>query len=392
MITFTILATTITLSILTLVVLGIGFLLFLIGLFWVLNKYLNQQAVQESQQVMKSIVPQMILDYPVVPSHQAWVETLLENNLLTPLFSPGRYIILGKPEMGSTAILSYIVSTINSSFDKNGRMCIYVDIGEVARPTKAMGYVSIEDVYRAIILSGVHHPVKILQMHVSKSSFQRTGLVQMLNEIDGILKSGLTRISPLAVRQSTVQVWKRLGVQEVVFAIENVTQLDPATIPVLLGLLQQTFGRMASVSYIISGDPSTLILNKMTEDGSIGVQISHDVRIALNIQDLLISQPGLGREDNTVRLNYLAKLMRLYPIKKASKRDGSSIRGLFSPPETWKLVFDQNKGNLVEIAASFGKLIEHYNSSNKKIDLETLQKMLPGNTNVPENLAGGQYE
>jgi hypothetical protein len=390
MITLTILGTVITLSILTLVLLGTVFLSVLIGLLWILNNYLNQQAVKKSQQAIKRVVPQMKLDQRVTPSHQAWVETLLENNLLTPLFSPGRYIILGTPAMGSTAILSYVVSAINSSFANDGRMCIYVDIGEVARPTRGMGYVSMEDVYRFIIWSGVQHPVKRLQTHLSKSSFQRTGLVQMLKEIDDILGSGLTRMSPLAVRQSTVQVWNRLGIREVVFAIENVTQLDPATIPVFLGLLQQTFGRIASVSYIISGDPSTLILNKKTEDGSIGVQISHDVRIALNLPDLLISQPGLGREDNTIRLNYLARLIQPYPINEVSNRDRSSIRGLFAPPETWKLVFDRNEGNLVEIDATFEKLIEHYNSSSKKIDPATLQKLLRGKPKGLEPLPGGQ--
>jgi hypothetical protein len=319
------------------------------------------------------------------------VETLQENNLLTPLFSPGRYIILGTPEMGSRAILSYVLSTINSSFGRDGRMCIYVDIGEVARPTKGMGYVSIEDVYRSILLSGVQQPVQRLQTQVSKSSFRRTGLVGMLNEIEGILKNSLTRMSPLAVRQATAQVWKRLGVREVVFAIENVTQLDPATIPVFLGLLQQTFGRMASVSYIISGDPSTLILNKKTEDGSIGIQVSHDVKIALNLPDLLISQPSLGREDHTVRLDYLTKLLWLFRIKKASGREISSLRGLFSPPEAWKLVFDQNHGNLVEIAASFKKLIDHYNSTNEKIELKTLRRILPGDIHKTGKPAGGNY-
>jgi hypothetical protein len=213
----------------------------------------------------------------------------------------------------------------------------------------------------------------------------------MLNDIDGMLKGGLTRISPLAVRQSIVQVWKRLGVREVVFAIENLTQLDPATIPVFLGLLQQTFGRIASISYIISGDPSTLILNKKTEDGSIGVQISHDVRIALNLPELLISQPGLGREDNTLRLDYLTRLLRLFRIKKASGRETSSIRGLFSPPEAWRLVFDQNHGNLVEIAASFEKLIEHYNSTNEKIELKTLRRILPGDINKIGKPTRGNY-
>jgi hypothetical protein len=391
MITLTFLGTTVTLSSLTLVLLGIGLLAALFGLLWVLNNYLNQQAVQRSQRVMKSIVPQMKVDYPVAQSHRAWVEALLENNLLTPLFSPGRHIILGTPEMGSTAILSYVLATINSAFGRDGRMCIYVDIGEVARPTKGMGYVSIEDVYRSILLSGVQQPVQRLRMQVSKSSFQRSGLGQMLNEIEGILKNSLTRMSPLDVRQSTVQVWKRLGVREVIFAIENVTQLDPATIPVFLGLLQQTFGRMASVSYIISGDPSTLILNKKTADGSIGVQVSHDVSIALNLPDLLISQPGLGREDHTVRLDYLTNLLWLFGIKKASGREIASVRGLFSPPEAWKLIFDQNHGNLVEIAASFKKLIDHYTSTNQKIDLKILRRILPGDFRKIGNPAGGNY-
>jgi hypothetical protein len=248
-----------------------------------------------------------------------------------------------------------------------------------------------EDVYRSIIWSGVQQPVKRLQTHISKGSFQRTGLVRTLKEIDGILKSGVTRMSPLAVRQSTVQVWNRLGIREVVFAIENITQLDPATIPVLLEFLQQTFGRIAAVSYIIAGDPATLILNKKTEDGSIGVQISHDVRIALNLGHLLISQPSLGREDNTVRLNYLARLIQPYPINQVSKQDRSSIQGLFSPPETWKLVFDRNKGNLVEIAESFEKLIEHYNSSDKKIDPATLQKVLRGKPKGLDPMPGGHY-
>jgi hypothetical protein len=248
-----------------------------------------------------------------------------------------------------------------------------------------------EEIYRSIIWRGVQLPVKRLQTHISKSSFQRTGLDPMLKEIDGILKSGLTRMSPLAVRQSTVEVWNRLGIREVVFAIENLTQLDPATTPVLLELLQQTFGRIASVSYIIAGDPSTLILNKKTEDGRIGLQISHDVRIALNLEHLLISQPSLGREDNTVRLNYLARLIQPYPINEVSNRDRSAIRGLFSPPETWKLVFDRNKGNLVAIDASFEKLIEHYNSSDKKIDPATLQKLLRAKPKGPDPLRGGGY-
>jgi hypothetical protein len=391
MITLTILGTVITLSILTLVLAGIVLLSVLIGLLWRLNRYLHQQAVKKSQQAMKRIVPQMKLEHRVLPSHQAWVETLLENNLLTPLFSPGRYMILGTPAMGSTAILSYVVSTINSSFAKDGRMCIYVDVGEFARPTRGMGYVSMEEIYRSIIWSGVQLPVKRLQTHISKSSFQRTGLDPMLKEIDGILKSGLTRMSPLAVRQSTVEVWNRLGIREVVFAIENLTQLDPATTPVLLELLQQTFGRIASVSYIIAANPATLVLNKKTEDGRIGLQISHDVRIAFNLEHLLISQPGLGREDNTVRLNYLARLIQPYPINEVSNRDRSAIRGLFSPPETWKLVFDRNKGNLVEIDATLEKLIEHYNSSGNKIDPATLQKMLRGKPKGLEPLPGGQY-
>jgi hypothetical protein len=387
----TISATAVSLSTLTLVLAGILLLSVLIGLLWMLNTYLHQQAVKKSQQAMKRIVPQMKLDDRVPPAHQAWVETLLEHNLLTPLFSPGRYILLGTPEMGSTAILGYVVSAINSSFAKDGRMCIYVDVAEAARGTRGMGYVSMEEVYRSILWSGVQHPVKRLQTQLSRGSFQRTGLERMLNEIDGILKSGLTRMSPLAVRRSTVQVWNRLGIREVIFAIENLTRLDPATIPVLLELLQQTFGRIASVSYIIAGDPSTLILNKKTEEGSIGVQLSHDVRIALHLGGLLLSQASLGREEDTVRLNYLARLIQPYPINTISKQDRSLIRGLFSPPETWKLVFDRNKGNLVAIDASFEKLIEHYNSSDKKIDPATLQKLLRAKPKGPDPLRGGGY-
>jgi hypothetical protein len=55
------------------------------------------------------------------------------------------------------------------------------------------------------------------------------------------------------------------------------------------------------------------------------------------------------------------------------------------------LMFDRNQGNLVEITASFEKLIEYYNSSNKKIDPATLQKMLRGKPKGLKPLPGGQY-
>jgi hypothetical protein len=372
-------------TILALFLLGIVFLAILIAIIWGINRSQNERALIQAQELIKTIITKTVINQQVTPSHQAWLTTLTEHGYLDLLYGPGIHIILGTPEMGTNSIFRYVMSKINPSFLQSGSMCVYVNINQTAQASRTIGYVPMDEVYKSIIWSGVQVPFSQLQSRMKKDAFNRTGLGNKLKEMDRILQAGLARLSPITVKQSLFQIWQIMGIKQVVFMVENLTAVDPNSIPALLGYLMRTFGHTPSVSFIISGEQSSLVLNKSTNDGNIGIQLMHDARIDINLPSLLVPQESFDPQATSIRLTYLEKLAR-YTYTEGNLQN--IVSNLFSPPDLWQLVFDICKGNLEEISNSFDVLFSYYKSTNKKITVKTMQNLLSTDSKVSETLLG----
>lgn len=373
MITFTILATTFTVSILTLFLLGIAFLVVLVAIIRWVNSALDRNAIAQAQEIFKSNIIKTAVESRNTPPHQAWLATLIENDYIDLLYGAGMHIILGTPEMGTTSIFRHVFTKVNSSFLQDATLCAYVDVKQTAKSSRTIGYISIDEVYRSIIWSSVQYSINLLQSKMNARHFHRTGLTKKQKELNGILNAGLTRLSPKVVKQTLFQIWQLIGVKQVVFLVENLTAIDPNSVPALLGYLMRTFGHTPSVSFIVSGDPATLILNKSTEDGYVGIQLMHDARIDIDLPNLLTPHDGINRQDSAIRLGYLEKLVHLIQPNSNLRNMESNM---FSPQDLWQSVFDVCEGNLDEISISFEKLFSYFNSTGKKITVKTMHNLL----------------
>jgi len=380
-----------TISIFTIILLSIFAISALVILFVVINNAQKKTSIITSRDLIKRIVPKMRIGYPDIPSHRVWVETLNEYGYLAPLTSVGNHIVLGTPQMGGTSIFRYLVSRFNTSFPEHAGMCAYVDVNQIVMSHKNTGYVSIEEIYRQVIWSSIKFPMAELESQIKQGAFKRTGLAKLLRDVDGILKSSLSKIEPTTLRQILFKIWQIIGVKRVIYIVDNITALEPGAVPVLLEYMLRTFGRTPSVSFIISGDPTTLVLNKRTNDGNVGAQLSHDVNIALNISEILLSKAKQDQDIYTIRTSYLAKLIKFIQpaIELPEKNNISIVQEFFHNPEAWDAIFNLNNGELENISASIQEVVEYHQSTKKKITGEWVRKMFTARTVKSEDQAGG---
>ena len=209
-------------------------------------------------------------------------------------------------------------------------------------------YTSVDALYRDLITA----PFKwaTTQLHVKEDrTFQKT-----VGQLGELLNVPVAKLDMLAVRELVLHWLDRMGVQYFSLILDELSTLAPEFIPVLLQMLLDTFPRGGRVSLKLGGDKQALKLQERGKNSTLGMQVSHDILMGLDLEQVLHSADLQASQFDPRQVFLLDRLQKLAPEQTAHLKDtpDPAWEKLFDPVDAWFYLFTQANDDIELLEAA----------------------------------------
>ncbi len=287
------------------------------------------------------------------PCVDQWAETVLRFSNLELLTGNQNVIIFGARAMGREAVMQRIAHLINVRYGAEHHAGLYVSIVKMVSISTVYTYTSVDALYRDLITA----PFKwaTTQLHVKEDRlFQKTTA-----QLNALLNVPVAKLDMLAVRELTLHWLDRMGVQYFSLILDELSTLAPEFIPVLLQMLLDTFPRGGRVSLKLGGDKQALKLQERGKNSALGMQISHDILMGLDLEQVLHSADLQASQFDPRQVFLLDRLQKIAPEQTARLKDtpDPAWETLFDPADAWFDLFTQANDDIELLEASLKILL-----------------------------------
>ena len=264
-------------------------------------------------------------------------------------------IVFGTQGMGRTLLLKWLACQINNEFSTTKESAVYLDITEFIREQEKVGFISAEETYRTTVRSTITPFLRILQVVLNNKIYTRSKLPKLIGELQEELKLGMLRISPNHIQISLNRILHTLAINRIKLILDNLHLIKRENQPILLEFFLQTFGRNENIDVIIGAELNKLQLMCISSEGKNGVELGHDLFVALDLEQLITPKVDLKggiyfgadpRKDLVLGvINYF-----LYEYgQKSGFGKIENLKEVFDPDDIWRILFNLCKGDLTRI-------------------------------------------
>jgi len=335
--------------------------------YWIVEEQQKRHSLNRCVETTPSIVASLVPDTDISLAHKAWLQVLLQRHYMDKVNTPGAVLVLGGDEMGRETILRFVAQQINSRFPRTRTFSIYFDIAPISRVSQLMGKTILEEMYKRIVWNLVAPFSNSIYEILGEKDYRRSGLANLTNKLHLMLVKNSTEISYAEIRITVMEIWRILGIERTRICLDGITELGNTFTPYLLTMVMKTFGQSGKVDMIIGGDSRQITLQSRTPNSLIGMQLGHDILLAIDMDALLIPELSNIDTSDDIRLDFLASVLANSDSAIAQTISREKIIQLFSPPNSWKYVFEKTNGNLDIIARAMIKIAEYTQINGGKV-------------------------
>ena len=209
-------------------------------------------------------------------------------------------------------------------------------------------YTSVDTLYRDLLTA----PFKWVTVQLSAKEdreYQSTML-----QLNSLLNVPVAKLDMLAVRELVLRWLDRIGIQNLSLVIDELSALAPEFVPILLQMLLDTFPRGGRVSFKLGGDKVALKLQERAKNNVLGMQVSHDILMGLDLEQVLHSPDLQPSQFDPRQVFLMERLQALAPDVAARLKEtpDPSWGQLFDPAEIWFSLYEQANDNIEVLEAT----------------------------------------
>lgn len=303
-----------------------------------------------------------------------WVNTLSQADLLDAVFASQNTVIYGDNSQGRQAIMLLAFEEINKHFETTRDVAIYLDIGALAQESTVHSLISIEDLYRKIVLS----PLVWYEHILDSQQISYRAFPLFFKRMERSLYKPSTEMDYQVIGDAFKKWLNQEEIENIHLLLDNFSALPNTIAPTVLQMLKNSFPRGSQVILKVAGSKKSTHLETIAMEGHIGLQIHHDIVVGLNLDDLL-KTPNLESLVTDPRQAFLVEIMRTHAPQLISEVENPATvtlfwGSLFQEETLWFDVFKLGKFDISRAGDIFEDLtIEALSNPNAKISYEMIQ-------------------
>jgi hypothetical protein len=287
------------------------------------------------------------------PLVDQWAEVVLRFSNLEMLTGNQNVIIFGTSAMGRQAVMRRIANLINVRFNAEHHAGLYVSISDKVSASTVYTFTSVDALYRDLITAPFRWATQ--QLHVKEDrEFQKT-----TSQLEALLNVPVAKLDVLAVRELVSRWLDRMGIQYFSLILDDLSTLSPEFIPILLQMLLDTYPRGGRVSFKLGGEKQTVRLLERSKNNMLGMQLSHDILMGLDLEQVLHSPDVQASQFDPRQVFLLDRLQKIAPELAAqlTATPDPAWGTLFEPAEAWSGLFGLSDDNIELMEAALGALL-----------------------------------
>lgn len=326
----------------------LALLLLAIGALLALRYVRRRRAAEKSLRLAEAITDHRAgQGIPIGARARLWAEVLTRAGLLEPLIGHHNQLVLGTKAAGRQAIMLRAVDMVNAGFESTRQAALYLDVRQLAALSTARQWTSLETLFRHLIQVPLNWHQAVLEAAQIPLDRALTGLASQMRE-----QLASADLDTLALRDLFYAWLDAAQIKTIALFLDDFSALPTDLGPVLLQMLEDTFARGGRVRLIVAGTKKKLLVEKVTPQGSVGLQMKHDVLIGLDL-DGIVKSEDLRPSISEPRQAYLFSCIQaLFPqlAERVQHSSGPGWEHIFHPPKAWFDLFRASRFN-VEITA-----------------------------------------
>ncbi len=309
----------------------------------------RRRAAEKSRRLAQAIADHRAgQGIPIGRRARLWAEVLTCAGLLEPLIGHHNQLVLGTKAAGRQAIMLRAVDMVNARFESTRQAALYLDVRQLAALSTARQWTSLETLFRQLIQVPLNWHQALLQ--AAQAPLDRA-LIDLTSRLREQLASA--DLDTLALRDLFYAWLDAAQIKTIALFLDDFSALPTDLGPVLLQMLEDTFPRGGRMRLIVAGTKEKLSVEKVTAQGSVGLQMKHDVLIGLDLDGIVKSEdlrPSLSEPRQAFIFNCIrAPFPQL--AERVQHNSGLGWESMFHPREAWFDLFRASRFD-VEIAAA----------------------------------------
>jgi hypothetical protein len=275
---------------------------------------------------------------PLGEYSRLWADVIAGAGLLKRLEGGQNALIFGAKAAGRQAVMTRAVDLVNRQFDTTQHAAVYVDVNEVASMSTTYTRISIQALYRSLILAPVVWYQSVIQ-DIGAKPDRRS--IKIAVRLEDQFASPCSTFDLLTIRQLFHAWLDRLGIQMLSLFLDDFSSLPADVAPVLLHMVANAFPRGSRVSLKLGATKKDLRLTRTTERDRVGLQMDHDIIVGLDIGRILESPSSNPSMSDPRQAFLLTCLDRLSPDLASRVHFQSKLHwdALFEPGDAWFELF-----------------------------------------------------
>ena len=298
---------------------------------------------------------------PASPNAYAdqWAEIVLRFSNIELLTGHQNSVIFGARATGRVEVMRRITNLMNVRFNAEHHAALYAPIEQLVTASTIYNFTSVDALYRSLISAPLTWATQ--HLHVKEDrEFHKTAA-----QLKALLNVPVAQLDMLAIRDTLLRWLDRMGIQHFSFVVDDLSSLAAEFIPVLLQMLLDTFPRGGRVSFKIGGTKQALKLHERSKNGAVGMQISHDILVGLDLEQVLYASDLSASQFDPRQVFLLDCIQSLAPEQAAHVKEtpDPAWGALFDPPDAWYTLFQGVDGDIALVGAALEHLLPALNNA-----------------------------